>query len=120
MVYSSAGDVIRVIVPYLVNMGLYYRWADAVISRAGGTTIAELLYFNVPSLLIPFPYAVDNHQFYNAKAFLKTGQGDLVQQHDLSVKKMHQFFMKIDNTNKSMGAPNEMWKDVVGSYNQTS
>jgi UDP-N-acetylglucosamine--N-acetylmuramyl-(pentapeptide) pyrophosphoryl-undecaprenol N-acetylglucosamine transferase len=47
-------------------MEILYSASDIAITRAGGITIYELLYFGIPSLLIPFPYASDNHQLYNA------------------------------------------------------
>lgn len=45
-----------------------YQWADIVVCRAGATTIAELTVCGRPSILIPFPYAVDDHQTANARA----------------------------------------------------
>ena len=43
-----------------------YAWADLVVCRAGALTISELTAVGLGSLLIPFPYAVDNHQYFNA------------------------------------------------------
>ena len=45
-----------------------YQWSDIVVCRAGATTIAELTVCGRPSILIPFPYAVDDHQTANARA----------------------------------------------------
>ena len=44
-----------------------YAWADIVIARSGALTVSELAEVGVASILIPFPYAVDNHQYFNAK-----------------------------------------------------
>jgi len=52
---------------FIDDMGRVYQNADLIVSRAGGTTIAEITAFGVPAILIPFPYAKDNHQFLNAK-----------------------------------------------------
>ncbi len=49
------------------DMALLYRLANNVICRSGGSTIAELLYFNKNAILIPYPLAAENHQFFNAK-----------------------------------------------------
>jgi UDP-N-acetylglucosamine--N-acetylmuramyl-(pentapeptide) pyrophosphoryl-undecaprenol N-acetylglucosamine transferase len=55
------------VVSFIEDMAEAYAWADLVICRAGALTIAELSAVGVASLLVPFPYAVDNHQYYNAR-----------------------------------------------------
>ncbi|OIO75370.1 MAG: undecaprenyldiphospho-muramoylpentapeptide beta-N-acetylglucosaminyltransferase [Elusimicrobia bacterium CG1_02_37_114] len=52
---------------YLDSIGEGYSVSDLVISRAGASTIAELIALKKPAILIPYPYATDNHQLYNAK-----------------------------------------------------
>ena len=52
---------------FIDNMGEVYQWADLVICRAGALTIAELAAVGIASILIPFPFAVDNHQYHNAR-----------------------------------------------------
>ena len=44
-----------------------YEWADIVIARSGALTISEFIEAGIASILIPFPYAVDNHQYHNGK-----------------------------------------------------
>jgi len=61
------------VVDFIDDMPSVYAWADLVICRSGALTVAELTAVGVGSILIPFPYAVDNHQFYNAK-FLEENQ----------------------------------------------
>ena len=61
----------------------FYSSSDLVISRAGALTLSELANFNVPSILIPFPYAANNHQFYNAKYFKANKSAEIVKQEDL-------------------------------------
>ena len=51
---------------YIENMQEAYEWADIVIARAGASTISELRIIARPSILIPYPAATDNHQYYNA------------------------------------------------------
>ncbi|MEQ1814242.1 MAG: undecaprenyldiphospho-muramoylpentapeptide beta-N-acetylglucosaminyltransferase [Candidatus Nitrotoga sp.] len=53
--------------PFLEDMAQHYAWADVVICRAGALTIAELAAAGVASILIPFPFAVDDHQTTNAQ-----------------------------------------------------
>ena len=54
------------VVSFIEDMPEAYAWADLVVCRAGALTIAELSAVGLASLLIPFPYAVDNHQYHNA------------------------------------------------------
>jgi len=53
--------------PFIENMAEAYAWADLVISRAGAMSVSEIAAVGVASILIPFPYAVDDHQRYNAQ-----------------------------------------------------
>jgi UDP-N-acetylglucosamine--N-acetylmuramyl-(pentapeptide) pyrophosphoryl-undecaprenol N-acetylglucosamine transferase len=52
---------------FIEDMSEVYQWADLVICRAGALTIAELTAVGIASILIPYPFAVDNHQYYNAR-----------------------------------------------------
>ena len=54
------------ILDFIEDMPSAYAWADLVVCRAGALTIAELAASGVGSILIPYPYAVDNHQYHNA------------------------------------------------------
>ncbi len=54
-------------VEYIDNMSELYSWSNIIIARAGASTISELRVVKRPAILIPFPYATDNHQYYNAK-----------------------------------------------------
>jgi len=47
-----------------------YNKVDFAITRSGASTISELIFYNIPFLAIPYPYAKDNHQYYNAKEYL--------------------------------------------------
>lgn len=56
------------IVPFIKNMNDAYSIADIIVSRAGALAIAELSIVGVPTILVPFPYAAEDHQTYNAMA----------------------------------------------------
>jgi UDP-N-acetylglucosamine--N-acetylmuramyl-(pentapeptide) pyrophosphoryl-undecaprenol N-acetylglucosamine transferase len=60
------------VVPYIYDMRDALA-ADLVVSRAGAATLAELTALGIPSILIPYPYASENHQEYNARALEKEG-----------------------------------------------
>jgi UDP-N-acetylglucosamine--N-acetylmuramyl-(pentapeptide) pyrophosphoryl-undecaprenol N-acetylglucosamine transferase len=68
------------------EMGLCYASADFVICRAGAATCAELSTFGLPSLLIPYPHAIHDHQTANARAMEKVGAADMVPERDLTVE----------------------------------
>lgn len=68
---------------FLDNMAERYCWADIVICRAGAMTVAELTAAGKPSLLIPFPYAIDDHQTENARWLADQSAGILVPQTEL-------------------------------------
>jgi UDP-N-acetylglucosamine--N-acetylmuramyl-(pentapeptide) pyrophosphoryl-undecaprenol N-acetylglucosamine transferase len=55
------------VVSFIDDMPEAYAWADLVVCRAGALTISELTAVGLASLLVPFPYAVDNHQLHNAR-----------------------------------------------------
>lgn len=52
---------------YIDDMENAYKWANLIIARAGASTISELRVVRKPTILIPYPAATDNHQFYNAQ-----------------------------------------------------
>ncbi len=72
---------------FINNMDEMYAWADVVICRAGALTVAELACVGVASVLVPFPYAVDDHQTYNAKYLSDAGAAKLIQQTEFNVQK---------------------------------
>lgn len=65
------------------DIAALYRQADLAICRSGAATCAELMLFALPALLVPYPYAARNHQFANARALVKHGAADMVEEKDL-------------------------------------
>ena len=53
--------------PYIEDMAAAYEWADLVVCRSGALTVAELAAVGLGAVLIPFPYAIDDHQTVNAR-----------------------------------------------------
>jgi len=80
--YAAAG-VEASIVAFIDDMADAYAAADLVIARAGATTVAELAAAGVAAILVPFPFAVDDHQTTNAHYLADAGAAILVQQRDL-------------------------------------
>ena len=77
LAYKSAGIDAQV-VPFISNMAEAYSWADLVICRAGALTISELAAAGVGSILVPYPYAVDDHQTLNASYLADAGAALLI------------------------------------------
>jgi UDP-N-acetylglucosamine--N-acetylmuramyl-(pentapeptide) pyrophosphoryl-undecaprenol N-acetylglucosamine transferase len=78
---AYAGRGIKAVVkPFLGQMDLALGAATAAVSRAGASSLAEIAAMRLPSLLVPFPAAADNHQYFNASAFEKTGAARLLEQ----------------------------------------
>jgi len=66
--------------PFLSEMELALGAATAAVSRAGASSLAEIAAMRVPAVLIPYPSASDNHQFYNAWAFVESGAARMLEQ----------------------------------------
>jgi UDP-N-acetylglucosamine--N-acetylmuramyl-(pentapeptide) pyrophosphoryl-undecaprenol N-acetylglucosamine transferase len=71
---------------FFPNVADIYSNTDLVIARSGASTISELSCAGIPSILIPYPYAADNHQLYNALALEKQGGAICIRQSDLTPK----------------------------------
>ncbi len=60
-----------------------YEKTKIAVARAGAMVVSELLSFGIPAIFVPFPYAVDNHQYYNAKFVERKEAGFLVEEQEL-------------------------------------
>lgn len=70
--------------PFYTNMAGLLRRTNLAISRAGAGTLTELAVTHTPAILIPYPYAADDHQTYNAIGFEQFGAARVFQQTDLA------------------------------------
>ena len=74
--------------PYLDDMGGAYAAADLVVSRSGAMTLAELAASGVPSVLVPYPFAAEDHQTKNAQRFAAQGSALVIPQHELTGERL--------------------------------
>jgi UDP-N-acetylglucosamine--N-acetylmuramyl-(pentapeptide) pyrophosphoryl-undecaprenol N-acetylglucosamine transferase len=81
--YTEAG-VEAEVTPFISDMAGAYAWADLVVCRAGALTVSELAAAGVASVLVPYPYAVDDHQTGNARYLADVGAARLMPQTELS------------------------------------
>jgi UDP-N-acetylglucosamine--N-acetylmuramyl-(pentapeptide) pyrophosphoryl-undecaprenol N-acetylglucosamine transferase len=82
--YRAAG-VEADVTPFIRDMAEAYGWADLVVCRAGALTVSELAAAGVASVLVPYPFAVDDHQVGNARYLADAGAARLVIQRDLDI-----------------------------------
>lgn len=76
------------VVTFIDDMARAYSNASLVIARAGATTLAELCAIGRPSILIPFPFAADDHQAKNAEALARDGAAVAIGQSELNVDRL--------------------------------
>ena len=69
-------------------MARAYAGADLLVCRAGATTIAELTVCKKPAILVPFPFAADDHQTVNAQSLVEAGAALLMPEKDLTAQKL--------------------------------
>jgi len=65
-----------------------YAVADLIIARSGASSLTEISLARLPSILVPFPYAADDHQTKNAEVFSQAGAATLIQERDLDAEKL--------------------------------
>jgi len=82
---------------FIDKMDEAYSWADLVICRAGALTVSEIAIAGVASLLIPFPFAVDDHQSANGQFLVDAGAAHLVAQKTLDENKLVELLAQLDN-----------------------
>ncbi len=73
---------------FIEDMGEALAWADLLICRAGALTLAEVACVGVPSILVPFPHAIDDHQTRNAEVLVQAGAAQLLPESELSAEQL--------------------------------
>lgn len=91
----AAHERTAVVRPFLTEMELALGAASLVVNRAGASSLAELAAMRVPAVLIPYPYATDNHQYYNALALAQTGAALLVEQASATSHSLADIILKL-------------------------
>ncbi len=86
-VYNGTG-ISSFVSEFYSDIGAAYRLSDLVISRSGANTIAEITAVGIPAILIPYPYATDNHQYWNAYELSSAGGAMIIKQEELEPEKV--------------------------------
>ena len=76
------------VTPFIVNMADAYAEADLIICRAGATSIAEITAAGKAAILIPFPFAANDHQTKNAEALDRSGAAVIIKEHELTAESL--------------------------------
>ncbi len=96
--YQSAGlpigEHIKVS-EFIDNMAEAYEWADVVLSRAGASTLAELSAIGMAAILVPYPFAADNHQAVNAEQMAAAGAASVLSQKELTAESLRNLLVSI-------------------------
>ena len=72
------------VIPFLNNMVNLLKNVDVMVTRAGASTIAEIVAIGLPSILVPSPYVANNHQLFNAKELVKNNSALLLEEKDFN------------------------------------
>lgn len=110
------------IAPFIYQMSEAYAVADAVVSRAGATTLAELTAIGKPAILIPYPFAAGDHQELNARKLQEIGAARMILDHELKGKDLAESLremymnrsmrMDMQRNSRSVGRPESCAKVV--------
>ncbi|OOZ43065.1 undecaprenyldiphospho-muramoylpentapeptide beta-N-acetylglucosaminyltransferase [Solemya elarraichensis gill symbiont] len=95
--YRSAG-VDASVSAFIDDMAEAFAWADLVICRSGALTVSELAAAGVAACLVPYPYAVDDHQTANGSYLADAGAAELIQERDLDAQLLADFIAASDRT----------------------
>ena len=109
----TKGGLSGKVVPFIKEMAEAYGFADMVVGRAGATTIFELAALGKPSVLIPYPYAANQHQETNANALVRIGGAEMIHQKDLNGESLGLVLMKFMNDRAAL---REMGKRARGIH----
>ena len=75
--------------PYIYNMEEIMNIADLIVSRSGAMTVTEIENVGKPAIFIPFPYAAENHQEYNARALEKKNAAKVILDKNLTAEALN-------------------------------
>lgn len=85
--YRAAGVEAEVLA-FIDDMAAAYRWADFAVCRAGALTVAELAAAGLPAVLVPYPYAIDDHQYHNARWLERGGAALVLREAELDAQRL--------------------------------
>jgi UDP-N-acetylglucosamine--N-acetylmuramyl-(pentapeptide) pyrophosphoryl-undecaprenol N-acetylglucosamine transferase len=100
--YERCDTSIYRVSPFIEKMDEAYAWADLVICRAGALTISELAAAGLPSILIPYPYAADDHQYANAQFLERAGAAIIFRESEINVEKLNHCLQQLFSSTNNL------------------
>ena len=95
------------LMPYQDRMGETLAAADAIVSRAGATSLAEISALAIPALLVPYPYATEDHQTKNARSYVEAGCADWLSDAEIGTEAFPQKLERLLDDEKLRAAMTE-------------
>ena len=99
--YKEHGVAAEVL-PFVEDMAEAYHWADLVICRAGAMTVSELAAAGMASILVPYPYAVDDHQYFNAQFLASANAARVVRESELRPEELANWLQDYASNRKQL------------------
>ena len=99
--------------PFYDNMAALLTRANLAISRAGAASLTELAVTATPAILIPYPYAAENHQFFNAEVFAKAGAALVFNQSELTQPLLESQVLNLLNSPQQLQVMAEKSKSIA-------
>ena len=102
------------VVPYIENMTRIMKKTDVIVSRAGASSISEIIALKIPSILVPSPYVSDNHQYKNALELVNLKAAIMIEEKDLKTDELvKNIDLLIENKEKVLEMKENLSKLVV-------
>jgi UDP-N-acetylglucosamine--N-acetylmuramyl-(pentapeptide) pyrophosphoryl-undecaprenol N-acetylglucosamine transferase len=101
--------------PFVEDLSLWYSAAELAVARAGGQTIAELSVFGLPAVLVPFPFAADDHQTANAAVAERAGAAFLRQQEGFSPGELSGMLLRLISNREELDRMGKAARDLFPS-----
>ncbi|MBI5206502.1 MAG: undecaprenyldiphospho-muramoylpentapeptide beta-N-acetylglucosaminyltransferase [Candidatus Firestonebacteria bacterium] len=101
-----------IVAPFIYNMEDAFALADMVVCRAGATTLAEITTRGIPAVLIPYPYATDNHQMKNAQYLEQNGAAKIILDRELTGYKLAEAIKELLLNDRKLNEMHEASKKI--------
>jgi len=102
-----------IIKKFIYDMEVVMKAADLMVSRSGALTCTEIIECGTPSIMIPFPYAAENHQYYNAKTLEDAKAGIIIEEKNLNYKDLSKKINELILDDKKINEMSENAKKLI-------
>jgi UDP-N-acetylglucosamine--N-acetylmuramyl-(pentapeptide) pyrophosphoryl-undecaprenol N-acetylglucosamine transferase len=89
---------------FSMEMDHFYSMADLVIARSGAASLTEISHYGLPSILVPYPAAANDHQTFNARIFVEAGAAFLFRESGVEPEELHALLVRLFNDNNELAA----------------